>query len=186
MPVQLEQRLINVEEYFKMAEAGILSRDDRVELIRGQIIQMSPIGSKHAACVDKINSFFHQLIAPEIAIIRVQNPVQLGSYSEPEPDVAVLKPTPDFYADSHPKAKDILLLLEVSDTSYDYDKEIKRSLYAQAGVPEYWIVNLEKGEVEAYSGPVGDDYIKMERFLSGSEAFFPGLNLKFPVNKVLL
>ena len=169
-----------------MAEVGILSRDDRVELIRGQILQMSPIGSKHAACVDKINAFLQQSIALDLAIIRVQNPVQLGKYSEPEPDIAVLKPNPDFYANNHPQAKDILLIIEVADTSLDYDKEVKVPLYAKAGIPEYWILNLEKGEIEAYSKPVGDGYIKMERFLPGSEAVFSSLSLSFPVNKLLL
>lgn len=186
MPVQLAQRLINVEEYFRMAEAGILSWDDRVELIRGQIIQMSPIGSKHAACVDRFNSIFHQLINSDVAIIRVQNPVQLSEYSEPEPDVSVLKPDPDFYSKGHPQPKDILLIIEVADTSFDYDKEIKLSLYAEAHIPEYWIANLEKGEIEAYSNPAGDGYLKMERFLPGSEIVFTGLKLRFPVNKLLV
>lgn len=96
MPVQLAQRLINVDEYFKMAEAGILTEEDRVELIRGQILEMSPIGSKHAACVDKVSALLHQAVHSGEAIIRVQNPVQLDNFSEPEPDITLLKPVPDY------------------------------------------------------------------------------------------
>jgi len=186
MSVQPAPRLINVDEYLKMAEAGILSQEDRVELIDGQILRMSPIGSRHAACVDKISALLHQLIPSGQTIIRVQNPVRLNDYSEPEPDIAILKPAADYYAGNHPQAKDILMIIEVADTSFDYDKEIKLPLYAEAGVPEYWIVHLEKQEIEAYREPANDGYLKMERFLSNSEAYAASLKLRFPTARLLV
>lgn len=186
MPVQLAQRLITVEEYLKMAGAGILTEEDRVELIRGQIIKMSPIGSRHAACVDKIVALFHRLLASEDLIIRGQNPVQLDDYSEPEPDIAVLKPHPDYYAEQHPQAKDVLLIVEVADTSYDYDKEVKASLYAAADIPEYWIVNLEKREIEAHRDPAGSLYKHIEIFLPGDLVESKFLDLSAPADGLLV
>ena len=135
-----------------MAEAGILTEDDRVELINGEIIRMAAIGSRHAACVSRINALFSRLLAGH-ATISVQNPVRLGDLSEPEPDLALLLPREDFYAGAHPGPGDVLLLIEVADSSLDFDRQTKVPLYATAGIAELWIVNLAQRQVEVFRGP---------------------------------
>src|ERR1700758_654902 len=157
MSIRVERRYFNVTEYNLMGERGILSEDDRVELIEGEILKMSPIGSRHAACVDRLNLLLVRL-ASQRAIIRVQNPIQLSDYSEPQPDVALLKPRNDFYAEGHPLPADVLLGVEVADTSLESDKYVKLPLYARADIAEVWIVNLLENIVEVYTDPVGDLY----------------------------
>ena len=151
------RRPFTVGEYYRMAEADILTEEDRVELIAGQIVAMSPIGSRHAACVDRLNGLLHR--QPEQAfIVRVQSPIALDAYSEPEPDLVLLRPRADFYAGGHPSAANVLLAVEVADTSADYDREVKLPLYAQAGLPEVWLIDLQKGCIEVYARPQGDAY----------------------------
>ena len=155
--IAARRRPFTVGEYYRMAEAAILTEEDRVELIAGQIVAMSPIGSRHAACVDRLNSLLHS--QPRLAgIVRVQSPIALDAYSEPEPDVVLLRPRTDFYADAHPTASDVLLAIEVADTSADYDREVKLPLYAQAGLPEVWLIDLQKGHIEVYARPQGSAY----------------------------
>ncbi|MCB9265217.1 MAG: Uma2 family endonuclease [Lewinellaceae bacterium] len=185
MAVKLAQRLITTEEYFKMAEAGILKQDDRVELIDGKIIEMSPIGSKHAACVDKIIATLNRLNNPDV-LIRGQNPIRLNKYSAPEPDVAIVRFSPDYYSSGHPSADDILLVIEVSDSSLEYDREIKLPLYASANIPECWIVNLEKREIEVYHSPVGDRYKSNELFLFEDEMPARPVGVTFKVSELLV
>lgn len=152
MSVQLEKRLFSVDEYHRMAEAGILSEEDRVELIEGEILTMSPIGSRHAACVKRLNTLFQKQIGAA-AIVSVQDPIRLGAFSEPQPDVALLKAREDFYADAHPGADDILLVIEVAETSSAYDREVKLGLYGRSGIPEVWLVDLAGKVVEVYREP---------------------------------
>jgi Uma2 family endonuclease len=140
-----------------MAETGILSEDDRVELIEGEIIKMSPIGSYHAGCVNRLNALLTRRVGPA-AIVSVHNPVRLDDYSELEPDIALLKRHADFYARSLLTADDVLLIIEVADTSVDYDRDVKLPLYARAGIPEVWLANLPDDRVEAYSQPVNGVY----------------------------
>jgi Uma2 family endonuclease len=149
-----------VEEYFKMAAIGILE-EKGIELIHGEIIEMNPIGSRHAKVVNKLNRLLHKLVG-ETYIISIQNPVIIGQYSAPEPDVAVLKYRVDFYGDQHPQAEDVLLVIEVSDSTYTYDRDIKGPIYAGAGIPEYWIFHLEQEEVEVFGEPKEDGYTKQE------------------------
>ena len=157
MTTQPQNRAFTVSEYYRMAEADILTEEDRVELIAGQIVAMSPIGSRHAACVDRLNSLLHS--QPRLAgIVRVQSPIALDAYSEPEPDLVLLRPRADFYAAAHPSATDVLLAVEVADTSVDYDHEVKLPLYAQAGLPEVWLIDLQKSRIEVYARPQGDAY----------------------------
>lgn len=118
-----------------MAAAGVLSEDDRVELIEGEIIEMNPIGSRHAACVGRLTKLLERQAGDRV-IVWVQNPVQVNDYSEPLPDVTLLKPRDDFYAQANPQPADVLLIIEVADSSVDYDHEIKTPLYARAGIPE--------------------------------------------------
>ena len=157
MTISPSRRLISAEDYHRMREAGILTEEDRVELIRGEIFEMSPIGSRHAACVNRIIALFFTKINGK-AIISSQNPISINQVSEPEPDIALLKPASDFYAHQLPTPADTLLIIEVADASLQYDREVKLPLYAGAGIPEYWIVNLPAREVEVHRSPMGDRY----------------------------
>ena len=138
-----------------MGDAGVFSEDDRVELVEGEIVEMTPIGRRHAACVDRLNEL---LGAQPGVIVRVQNPVQLSVYTEVQPDVALLRRRDDFYSRSHPTPPDVLLAVEVGDTSAAYDREVKLPLYARSGVPEVWLVDLNESIVEVYAAPEGGEY----------------------------
>ncbi len=166
MSLREARRLFTIEEYYRMAEVGILSEDDRVELIEGEVIEVTPIGGRHAACVDRLNRLLNRRIG-DAAIVRVQNPVRLSKYSEPEPDVALLRPREDFYAQGHPTPEDVLLIIEVSETSLDYDRNVKMPLYARAGVPEVWLVDLSGEEIRVYSRPANSSYERVERIGRG-------------------
>ncbi|MCG8332036.1 MAG: Uma2 family endonuclease [Chitinophagales bacterium] len=157
MAIELAQRLLSVQDYHKMIEAEILSSRDHIELINGKLIEMSPSGSSHAACIDKMLAVFNRLNNLD-TIIRGQNPITLGKYSEPEPDIAIVKYTSSYYADHHPIASDVLTIIEVSDTSLEYDRNIKQALYANANIPEYWIVNIQLKEIEVYTKPGNSRY----------------------------
>lgn len=157
MSVQIAKHWFTVAEYDRMGEAGILTEDDRVELVEGEIIEMSPIGERHAACVDRLAELFSEQLQRRV-IVRVQNPIQLGSFSEPQPDIALLKRRDDFYRRAHPTADDVLLVVEVADTTIEYDRQIKVPLYARAGIAEVWIVNLVDEQIEIYAQPVSDAY----------------------------
>lgn len=163
-----------------MIEAGILTEKDRVELINGEILEMSPIGNEHSACVKRLNALFNKLLGEKV-IVSVQDPVQMGDLSEPEPDIAILKPVEDFYAARRPTPADTLLIIEVADTSLDYDREIKLPLYAESGVPEYWLVNLGNREIEAHRSPAGDIYKIREIARSGDLLTFHGLGLSVAI-----
>jgi Uma2 family endonuclease len=157
MSTQFVRRHFNVAEYYRMAVAGVFSEDDRVELIEGEIVEMNPIGSRHAACVGRLTKLLERL-AGDRSIVWVQNPVQIDDSSEPLPDVALLKLRDDFYAQANPQAADVLLLIEVADSSVEYDRDIKIPLYAESGVIEVWLINLPKETVEIYSRPLDGKY----------------------------
>lgn len=157
MSVQIVRRHFNTAEYYRMAAAGVLKEDDRVELIEGEIVEMNPIGSRHAACVGRLTEVLGRLAGGE-AIVWVQNPVQINDYSEPLPDVALLKRRDDFYAQANPQPADVLLIIEVADSSVEYDRDIKIPLYAGASITEVWLVNLPQEIIEVYTQPVGDTY----------------------------
>ncbi len=179
MSAQLEKRHFSVAEYYRMAEAGVLKPDDRVELIEGEIVKMSPIGSRHAACVARLIRLLQSLTG-QTTILWVQNPVRLSDFSEPEPDVALLKYRDDFYAAHHPTPEDVLLVIEVADTTVLIDRNVKVPLYARAGVPETWIVNLPKKVIEVYFEPATGRYQKSRKFKPGELLVSPtiaGLSL---------
>ncbi len=157
MSVQVQRRLFTVEEYHRMAEAGILSEDDRIELIEGELIAMSPIGSRHAACVKRLVRLLDRAVG-ERAIVSAQDPIRLGRHSEPQPDVALLRHRPDFYASAHPGPEDVLLIVEVAETSADYDRTVKIPLYARHGIPEAWLVDLTEEHIEIYRQPSPQGY----------------------------
>ena len=127
-----------------MAEADIFDPDDRVELIDGEVVEMSPIGTPHASTVDRLTRMFHLGIGGR-AIIRTQGPIQIGDFSEPEPDIAVLREREDFYAAHHPMPPDVLLVVEVSESPLRYDTDRKTPLYAAGGIPEVWVVTSWPG-----------------------------------------
>lgn len=158
---KLHKRLINIDEYHRMAEVGILGPNDRVELILGEILNMSPIGSKRSAIVKRINQLF-VLAFNNKALVQIQDPIQIKEFSEPEPDVMLLKQQADFYYDNLPQPKDVFLLIEVADSTLDFDKEIKLPLYAKAGIPEYWIVDIQNRQIFIHTLPEGNQYKKTE------------------------
>ena len=166
---RVQRHRFDVEEYHRMAEAGILSEDDRVELIDGEIVEKSPIGSAHQAVVDRLNRLLTNFAAQEY-IVRPQGPVRLDEHDEPQPDIALLRYREDFYEGEHPGPRDTLLLIEVSDSSLEYDRSVKLPLYAGASVSEVWIVNLAGGEVESHSGPRSNGYQTTRRYSRGEEA----------------
>lgn len=146
-----------VTNYHRLSEAGILDEDAGVELLNGQIIKMSPVGDLHAACVDLLDELFRDLLGKEVQV-RAQNPILLNDFSEPEPDLTILKRKANFYADGAPRPEDVLLVVEVADTTLAKDRLVKKTAYAAAGIAEYWIVNLPERQVEQYLRPAGEDY----------------------------
>lgn len=179
MSVQIAKHWFTVAEYNRMGEAGIFTEDDRVELIEGEIIEMSPIGRRHAACVDRLTELLSERLRRK-AIVRVQSPVVLNDYAEPQPDVALLRRRDDFYERSLPAPGDVLLVVEVADTTLEYDRQIKVPLYARAGIPEVWVVNLPDEQVEVHARPAGGAYQDVRRHARGeavNSAAAPGLTV---------
>jgi Uma2 family endonuclease len=173
------RRKFDVGEYYRLAEAGILREDDRVELIEGEIVQMVPIGSGHSGTVNRLNYALLRA-AGDRAVVTVQNPLRLSDTSEPIPDFLVLRPRPDFYADSHPTAADVLVLIEVAQSSLRYDRGVKLPLYARHGVPEVWIVDLAGRVVEVHRKPGAEAYAESTIHAPGAmlePALLPGLRV---------
>ena len=145
----MSKRALSVTEYHLMGDVGIFAPGERVELIEGEIINMPPIGSTHSGIVDHLNRLLVRAVGDK-AIVRVQNPVVLSDLSEPEPDFALLKPRDNFYKDATPSASDVLLLIEVADSTLRYDRDIKAPLYARHGIPETWIIDIANAQVTIY------------------------------------
>jgi Uma2 family endonuclease len=166
MEAELTKRLFTVDEYHRMGRAGILHERERVELIDGEIIQMSPIGRRHYVCVIKANSLFIRAFGDR-AVISPQNPLLLNDWTEPEPDVVVLKGRPDFYAKKTPVPNDVLFIVEVSDTTLSYDQTIKLPQYAAAGIPEVWMEDLRNEALHVYREPSGKSYRAVQMLRPG-------------------
>ena len=156
-----------VEAYQRLGELGVIGKDERVELINGQIVEMSPIGDRHAHCVRRLLRLLSRR-ALDLAIVDAQNPVALGPRDAPQPDLAVLKPRADAYP-HHPRPADILLLVEVADTTLAYDRDIKLPRYAAAGIPEVWVVDLAAQRLVSYREPAGDGYAEAHAFTLGDQ-----------------
>ena len=156
-PGGITKHLFDVTEYHRFADAGIFMEDDRVELINGEVVEMSPIGSLHAACVKRLAELLHEKLG-KTALIGAQDPIQLDDFSEPEPDLSILKPRKNYYADAHPRPTDVLLLIEVSDTTIEYDRSVKLPLYARTEIPETWVVDLNGETIEQFSAPRDGQY----------------------------
>jgi hypothetical protein len=157
MAVEAVKRIFSVEEYHRMHGAGILGEDDRVELLDGELFEMTPISSRHAAAVKRLLHLFAARVAGR-AIVSIQDPIGLGGVSEPQPDLCLLAPRDDFYASAHPTAADVLLLVEVSDTSQAYDRNVKLPLYARHGIREVWLLDLASSRLTVFRDPSDGGY----------------------------
>ena len=165
-PARPEPYKFDVHQYHEMAKAGILTKDDRVELIRGEIIAMSAIGNEHMATVDSSNMFWAQAVGGR-AIVRIQGSVRLDESNEPQPDVTLLRRRDDFYRSRSAGPADILLIVEVSDSSLAYDRRVKLKLYAEFEIPEVWIANIPSRTIEAYTDPSNGEYTTRRTFHPG-------------------
>ena|SRR3982751_1602212 len=169
MSLQIARHFFTVAEFERMGEAGIFTKDSRLELIEGEIVEMSPIGSRHAACVKFLSRFLNKVIGDK-ALVSTQDPVHLNDNSEPQPDVALLRLRDDFYSHAHPRPEDVLLIIEVADTTVDYDRLVKVPLYAKARIKEVWLVNLPAEQIEIYAEPSGGAYQIIKQIKRGEEA----------------
>jgi len=146
-----------VDDYHRLAQLGILDEDDRVELLDGQVVEMSPIGPRHAGCLKGLVRLLYRNLGDAV-LLGVQDPLALGTRSEPQPDIAVLKPRGDAYRHAHPRPADVLLVIEVAETSVEADRDVKLPLYARAGIPEAWLVDLANEVIEVHRQPGLEGY----------------------------
>src|SRR5215211_7801891 len=160
------RRQFTVHDYARMRETGILAEDDRVELLDGEIYQMSPLGSLHIAIVNRLNKLLMRQVGDD-AILSIQNSIQLNDYSEPQPDIALLSPRDDYYDQALARPDDILLLIEVADTSFGYDRDQKLPRYATSNIAEVWIIDVEQQVVEQYVQPLQGQYTQLTKILFG-------------------
>ena len=160
------RRRFTVAEYYALVDRGILAENDRVELLDGDIIAMPPIGDWHQSSIDRFTNLMLPLLRGR-AIMRVQGPTRLNENSEPLPDVMLLRQRDDFYETGHPSPDDVLLIIEVSDSSVDYDRDDKLTAYARAGIPEVWIVSRQDRQIEAYTEPTEGEYANVRHARHG-------------------
>ena len=183
--VEVIRHRFTVAEFLRMAEVGLLAEDDRVELLRGDIVEMSPINVPHALCVNRLTMLLATKLAERV-IVSVQNPIQLDEYSLPQPDIALWIPAPNEYRDRLAGPTEVLLVVEVADSSIRHDRKAKTKLYGAAGIVDYWIVNLQARQIEVYREPQSDGYRTMTRYAPGeklSPLAFPEVVLN--VNDIL-
>lgn len=165
-----------------MGQAGIFKETDRVELIEGEIIEMSPIGSRHSGHVKRIRRLLDRFLGDDV-ILGVQDPVILNDFTEPEPDISILKPRADYYEESHPRPEDVIFLVEVADSSLAYDRKVKLRQYALAGITEYWIINIEEQIIEVFRSPIKEAYAIHLTYYSDQEdeIIIPTFDLKISI-----
>lgn len=181
----ITKKLFTVDEYHRLWDAGILPEEKRFELIRGEIYEMPPAKPPHSGRVIRLTHLFTSRLGESVCV-SIQNPSSIDDYSEPMPDVSLLKPRPDFYAGSHPLPTDVLLLVEISHTTLRFDTKIKAALYGEAGIAEYWVLNIPANVVEVRTEPVNGRYTKLQTFKQGesiSPRAFPGIT--FQVEEIL-
>jgi len=184
MSVQLQKHYFSVDEYYRMGEAGVLPDDSRVELIDGEVLEMSPIGKRHAGSVNRLHRLLNRN-AGDLAIVTVQSPISIDDFSEPQPDLMLLKPRADFYSNSHPTPAEVLVIIEVADTSLEYDR-VRLPLYARAEIPEAWLVVLTKDFIELHSEPKNGKYQKIQRLKRGKTLASSTISeLKLKVDDIL-
>ena len=158
--------LLTTDQYHLMHEAGVFQDGDRLELVNGEIQTMSPIGRKHVACIIRLVKLFEKKLGDRV-MVSAQNSVRLDNHAEPQPDIAILKWRDDFYHEALPTPDDILLIIEVADSSLDYDRHVKAPLYAAAGIPEMWLFDVNKKIIEGYSQPSPNGYKLLRRYDEG-------------------
>ncbi|MCL1465072.1 Uma2 family endonuclease [Argonema galeatum] len=171
----LDVRLFTAKEYHFMAEAGIFNPDERVELLAGQIIKMAAKGTAHSAAVTRTENLLRNLLG-DLVLIRLQDPVQLDDYSEPEPDIALVIPDQMYYEDHHPNPSEVYLIIEVSDTTLSRDLEFKAGIYARSGIADYWVLDVNNRQLHIFREPSQNGY-QSELILSDSGSVSP---LAFP------
>jgi Uma2 family endonuclease len=178
MEVLEEPRIVRhrltVDDFYRMAEVGVLAPDARVELIEGEILDMAPIGSRHYAAVLRLHRLIDRAVA-DSALLAVQSSLRLSDASEPEPDLVVLKPRSDFFEASLPTAADCFLVIEVSDTTLPYDVKVKAPLYAKHGVPEYWVIDLEGKQLRRFAAPKEGVWTEVHVVAAPGLVVLPGL-----------
>ncbi|MBK6901931.1 MAG: Uma2 family endonuclease [Saprospirales bacterium] len=184
MPPGVSKKLWTVEEVLHMQEAGILAPGKRLELIRGELMEMSPSGRKHVAAVARLHLFLIELLGRRVLIIS-QSSIELDPFSAPEPDIAVVRYREDFYAEHPIGPDDIFLFIEVADTSLDFDRKTKGQLYAEYGIPEYWILNLKGQCVEQFQLPGKNGYGRRSIVAKEGMLTIPGFDLKISVGEML-
>jgi Uma2 family endonuclease len=185
MGIALNRHQFTVDDFHFLADEGKFKPDDRLELIEGEIYEMSPIGSLHARCVNFLSNILAGMSAGNF-IISTQNPIILNDFNQPQPDVAVLRHKDNFYKDGHPQPKDVLLIIEISDTTVHLDRNIKFPNYASAGIPEAWLVDMPAERVEVHFDPKDNTYDTVKIYRRGEEISsetMPGI--KFAVNDIL-
>lgn len=166
MRIETPTYRFTVEEYRKLGEAGILDEDDRIELLDGELVIMSPIGYRHALTINRLIEFFSDR-RKDRYIVSAQNPVVIYPASEPQPDIVLVRRSAEVYKTDNPGPSDVLLLVEVADSSLSYDRGAKVRAYGRAGINEFWIVNLTENAIETYRHPVGENYQETARFRRG-------------------
>lgn len=184
MPTELTRRTFTVDEYHRMGASNIFD-DERVELVEGEVVSMAPKGSRHAACVTRLNRLLVGR-ADDSVLVRVQDPLVLNDITELEPDITLVRSRTDFYSGAHPSPQDTLLVIEVAAHSLAYDREVKLPLYARSGVPEVWLVDLNEQRVTVHTSPSGSDYSRAQPSRAGmkiSPALLP--RLKIDTDEVL-
>lgn len=181
---QIIRHKFTVDDYYHMREAGILRETDRVELIDGEVCEMSPIDPVHAGMVNRLNYYLSAQVRDK-AIVTVQNPVRLNDNNEPQPDLAVARWRDDFYAQQHPTSGDILIAIEVANTSIAYDRKEKLPRYAAAGIPEVWLVNIARKTLEQYAAPATDRYTEQQVLGRGQVLTARAIaNLELPIDRI--
>ncbi|MEL6864090.1 MAG: Uma2 family endonuclease [Bacteroidota bacterium] len=183
MTLALKSMRFTVDQYQKMAEIGILEPEERLELLKGYIIEMTPINSEHAGIVNFLTRELNRQLYKK-AIICSQNPISLDEYNQPAPDIAIAHFREDDYRHAHPTAKDIWLVIEVADSSLEKDRQVKTELYAAAGIAEYWIVNIPAQQVECFSQPSDHLYGKKEIKVGGQMLSCQGLDFQLAVSQL--
>ena len=178
-PDWVPRRRLDVHEYHRMGEAGILHEDDRVELIEGELVEMSPVHAPHINCINRLNRLLVRAVGDD-AMVSVQNPVRLGDFTEPQPDFAVIRPASENYATKPPQAEDVFLIIEVSASSLRYDVAVKSGLYARHDIAEYWIVDLDAATILVHRAPTQLGYAQARDAKAGEilePVLLPGLRL---------
>ncbi len=179
LPRTVSRHRFTIEDLERMVHAGVLRPDDRVELIEGELVDMAPIGWAHQGCVNRLTEILVTQLRGR-AIVQPQGPLRLSEYSVPQPDLAILRPRSDYYAHGGPTAADVFLVIEVSDTTLAYDRDVKVPLYARHGVPEVWVIDLSGQRVLVYRHPSADGYRSVAEFRAGDHCApeaFPDLAL---------